>query len=607
MSVWERVGTSWTQPVSGAGLAWWRWVFAGVLGWRIASAWWVGDFVERVTEANLHFKYPLFSWVIPPQGMVPDVYAVVLVGLCVSVLLGWRTRWTAALLAIGWAYWFLIDAANYSDEGYLLIVMAGLGAWLPLSRWGGVDRYVGREKSDLVPGWSLQLVRMQIALIYFFQGLAVMNGEWWQGVPLVEWQALHDLDSPMPGHQDTNFVIGIARFWAVWQWLQIPLLWNRWTVYPALVVSSGLLLADSWWWGLSCSPLVLGLANFVFLPPRVWEFFGRGVVGIVSRLPFAGLVWSVVCRLGSLLDRLVSWFDDTPVVGTPAQRGVGSELPVPQVTVEFSGRAQVAVLVWLLIQAAIPLRAYLSPGPVGYTDLASTFAWRGHTTDKRTELAMYVEQPSQELRWPVDPTDDYPLSMEIAFRQETLDRLGINDGMLKDLVGGAEETQAERIASMKLEQNTVDRAFQGYEAIGRLLLRDYQWKQVQARPELLRQYAHFIQQSLGGFLKEELIVNVEWQVVYNYRPKQAVLKEDYDLLEAANTQILAKELQPLASPFPESAERMVAAREAAEIRRQEQALEFEATGKRRRGEPIKLPPLSEADERWFQALLQKKP
>ena len=163
-------------PVDSAGLVFFRIGF-GVLmawqAWRYLSKGWVEKY--WITP-DFHFKYPWFEWLdpLPGDGMIVLFYALGL--LAVFVAAGFLYRLSAALLFVGHTYAFLVEQARYQNHTYLFCLFAFLAIFLPANRSLSVDAKLWPAlRSDVVPAWSLWLVRFQVGVPYFFGGVAKLN------------------------------------------------------------------------------------------------------------------------------------------------------------------------------------------------------------------------------------------------------------------------------------------------------------------------------------------------------------------------------------------------------------------------------------------------
>jgi len=167
-----------SAPVDIAVLVAFRLGFGAVMvweAWRFLS----GGKVDRYfIEPTFFFKYLGFGWVEPWPGgwMYFHFYVLGALGLCI------------ALFAVGYTYFFLIDQAQYQNHYYLICLVSTLMILVPAHRALSLDAQRRPDlRSSFAPAWSLWLLRAQVALVYFFGGVAKLNFDWLRGYPLREW------------------------------------------------------------------------------------------------------------------------------------------------------------------------------------------------------------------------------------------------------------------------------------------------------------------------------------------------------------------------------------------------------------------------------------
>jgi uncharacterized membrane protein YphA (DoxX/SURF4 family) len=112
------------------------------------------------------------------------------IGLAVMLLLGVRSRASAALLALV-SYWLMFsDRFQYLHHLHLLFLSI---AWLSLAPLDGrfsVERWLrGAAAAQSAPVWPLVLLRAMVISIYLASGLAKLNQEWLDG------ETLHTLET----------------------------------------------------------------------------------------------------------------------------------------------------------------------------------------------------------------------------------------------------------------------------------------------------------------------------------------------------------------------------------------------------------------------------
>ncbi len=351
-------------PVDGASLAVFRIAFGLVLAWesfrylqqdRIAPNW---------IEPDFYFTFWGFDWVRPwpGDGMYLHWWAIGLLGLLVAAGLFYRV--SCVLLFAAMAYVFLLDKSWYLNHIYLVVLLAFVLTVVPAHRTWSLDAALGRAGAPAVPAWALWLVRAQVAVVYLGGGVAKLNGDWLRGEPLRAWLA----------ERDDLFAIG--RFfheeWAPYLFSYggllldlcvVPLLlWPR-TRLLAFVAVASFHITNSQLFNIGIFPwLALG-ATTIFFPPdwptRVWARLRRQA---------------------------------------PAARpAVAAALRPPR---PYVRRLLVGFLgVYLAFQLFMPLRHWLYPGTVHWTEEGHRFAWHMKLRDKEiVELEFVAVDPVTRRR-----------------------------------------------------------------------------------------------------------------------------------------------------------------------------------------------------------------
>lgn len=330
----------------GALLCWevWRW-FA--LGW--IEAFW--------SRPRFHFTYFGFGWVQPWSGDGLWIHCAVLMLLAVGVLVGAWYRFCAALFTLGFTYVFLLDQTQYLNHVYLMCLLSFLLIFVPAHRNLSVDAWRRpRRRAHTTPAWTLGVLRAQIGLVYFYAGLAKVNGDWLRGEPLRGWLAAR-ADVPLIGAYFTES-------WVVWLFtcgslcldllIAPALLWRRSRI-AAACFAIGFHLLNWQLFGLGVFPWLMMAATVLFLPPE-WLRFG-----------------------GS---------DSAPSPVAPAARG---------------RRMTFAILaIHLALQVLVPLRHYVYPGDVSWTEEGHRFAWHMMLREKTADVTLRALDPATGKSWRVE-------------------------------------------------------------------------------------------------------------------------------------------------------------------------------------------------------------
>lgn len=342
-----------------APLVWFRVAF-GVLMfvevWRyVANRWIPTQFVEP----RFLFKYPGFEWVKPLPAAGLEIHFLVLAVLSLFIAIGLFYRAAAALFFAGFSYVFLLDEARYLNHFHLICLFSLLLVFMPAHRAFSFDALRRPSlRSGKCPAWALWLLRAQICIVFFFAGIAKINGDWLRAEPMRMWLAKR---ADMP-------VIGgcLTQEWAAWAF------------------SYGGLVFD-----LAIVPLLLWRRTrcWAFVPLAVFNFINGWIfhIGIFPWLAFGATVILFSPRLPHPIRAL--W---TPVVSPmslpPGRKRIVSSL----------------VAIYLILQITIPLRHWLYPGDVQWTEEGHRFSWRMKLRDKQSEVDIQALDPETGESWAVD-------------------------------------------------------------------------------------------------------------------------------------------------------------------------------------------------------------
>jgi hypothetical protein len=349
-------------PVDIAALVYFRIAFGAIMLWEVWRYFEYGWIAEYWILPRLHFTYYGFEWVRPWPGVFMYVHVAALGVLAVMIALGVLYRVSATLFFVGFTYVFLLEQARYLNHFYfvclvsfLLILIPAHGAWSLDVRWGRTAR------RETAPAWALWILRAQIGVVYFFGGLAKLNGDWLRGEPMRMWLGRRT-DFPILGlfFEQEWMVYVFSLGGALLDLFIVPLLlWRRTRAYAFVAAVAFHVMNDSLfrigifpWFSIAMSAL--------FFPPD-WP-----------RRLFGGV--------------------------TPRRR---ERVVAP--AIRLRDGAVVAVLaVFVTLQVLVPLRHWLYPGNVSWTEQGHNFSWHMKLRTKSARAEFTVTDPASGRVWTVD-------------------------------------------------------------------------------------------------------------------------------------------------------------------------------------------------------------
>ncbi|MEL6943761.1 MAG: HTTM domain-containing protein, partial [Bacteroidota bacterium] len=141
-----------------------------------------------------HFKYYGFKWVQPLNLVGMYLVHLLLFLAALFVTLGLYYRWATVLLFLSFTYTELIDLTYYLNHYYFVSLVCFLLILLPANRAVSLDvRLKNTSYCNQVPAWTINSLKLMIAIVYIYAGLAKINTAWLlDAMPLKLWLSAHD-------------------------------------------------------------------------------------------------------------------------------------------------------------------------------------------------------------------------------------------------------------------------------------------------------------------------------------------------------------------------------------------------------------------------------
>ena len=332
---------------------------------------WIGPLY---VEPAHHFTYLGFGWLQPWPGWGMHAHFAALGLLSLGIAAGFRPRLCAALFCVGFTYVELLDRATYLNHHYLISLVSLLLAVLPIGRGSA-------------PLWTLWALRAQVGAVYVFAGVAKLNPDWlFHALPLRIWLYQHG-DLPAVGSLLQEARVAYAMSWggALFDLAVVPALLWRPTRLPAY-----------------CTLVAFHLATWVLFPQLgmfPWLMIGLTLIFFNPDWPRRLFRW--LSHLGA------NNYSPLPPAAEPP-------LPATAALPSWKTNAAIAaLLIFAVVQLALPLRHYAYPGNVRWTEEGYLFAWRVMLTEKVGFVQYRVSDPDTGRTWTVSP-DQYLTSQQVG-------------------------------------------------------------------------------------------------------------------------------------------------------------------------------------------------
>ncbi|WP_434044714.1 MULTISPECIES: HTTM domain-containing protein [Sorangium] len=360
-----------SAEVDAASLAVFRVGYGALIAWEVVRYALHDRITRYYIEPSFFFSFVPFIRPWGGTGMYWHFAALFVLALLCAAGLFYRV--SAALLCAALTYVFLLDKAQYLNHLYLLCLLGLLLAVAPAHRALSLDLLRARRAAppsapaETAPRYYLFALKAQIAIVYFYGGVAKLNGDWLRGQPLTMWLA-DRADAPLVGPLLATPAAGLALSYAG---LLIDLsmgflLFYRRTFPLGAAIAVAFNLSNAFLFKIGIFPYAM-IASLALFGDPSWPR---------RRLPF--------------------------LFRTAGRAGGG--VPAPSPAAPRRSALPLALLHgYLLFHLAVPLRHWAYPGDVAWNEAGHRFSWRMKLRDKNvSELDIHVLDPRTGVRESLD-------------------------------------------------------------------------------------------------------------------------------------------------------------------------------------------------------------
>lgn len=163
--------------IDGTSIAIFRIGFGLFMVWEILYLFRI-DFVEVfLINPKVQLYYEFVPFLKPlPKGLMYGLLFALLIA-CVLITLGKYYRKAMIFFFIGFTYIFLLDKAYYNNHLYLVCLLSFLLIFIPADHKLSLAKNKPDQENP-VRYWHLAILKVQLALVYFFGGIAKLNSDW---------------------------------------------------------------------------------------------------------------------------------------------------------------------------------------------------------------------------------------------------------------------------------------------------------------------------------------------------------------------------------------------------------------------------------------------
>ncbi len=352
---WENIRTQLIdQKVSIAPLAMFRVLFGFIMTVSLIRFMVNGWIYEQYILPKYHFSYYGFEWVkYPGDTGIYLLFSICLIA-AIALMLGLKYRLASILFFISFTYIELIDKTNYLNHYYFVSLVAFLLIFLPANKYFALDVVITKEKLSKVSAWSINSLKLQLAIVYIFAGIAKLNHDWLiEAMPLKLW---------LPAN---------AHLPIVGQLLQ-----ETWVAYLFS------------WFGAVYDLFIV--AFLLYKPTRNWVYAIVVLFHLFTWVLFPIGMFPWIMILSTLI-----YFD--PTTHTRLISGISQKFNLKSYPVRKAmARTKIvkyALMIFFMIQILFPWRYLLYPGDLFWNEEGYRFSWRVMLMEKAGFLTLKVVDP----------------------------------------------------------------------------------------------------------------------------------------------------------------------------------------------------------------------
>jgi hypothetical protein len=350
-----------------APLAIFRIAFGGIMFVSVVRFLLKGWVYAFYIKPKFHFTFYGFDWVKPlgATGMYALFALLVIASILVTIGLFYRAA--ALTFFLCFTYVELLDKTTYLNHYYLISIMAFLLILVPANRYFSVD-VLRKPKLAVthVPGWAINIFKLQLLLVYFFAGVSKLTYDWLiAAMPLKIW---------LPASSHLPIIGGLlTQLWVAYVFSWFGALFDLFIGFLLLYAPTRKLayvmvvifhLATGWFFKIGMFPYIMILITIIFFSEKTH----LKIIDFLRRLLFRPNI------------------QPSKQIAAPVY-----QTPVPKLIYGL-------LMVHFTIQLLFPFRYLLYPGKLYWTEEGYRFSWRVMLMEKGGTAFFHVKDPQTGKR-----------------------------------------------------------------------------------------------------------------------------------------------------------------------------------------------------------------
>lgn len=349
-------------------------IFFGLMMLASIMRFWVNGWIRKLyIDPQLFFSYYGFEFV-KPLGEFTYLLFVICGISALGVTLGYRYRVSIIVFFLSFTYIELMDKTTYLNHYYFISLLSFVMIFLPAGAYFSIDAKRRPARAfEYIPAWTIDGIKLLLAIVYFYAGLAKLNSEWLvHAMPLKIWLP-SKFDLPVLGDllQQSWVIYTFSWGGAIFD-LSIPfLLFYRKTRFPAFLLVIVFHALTRMLFPIGMFPFIMIVSTTIFFSTNVH-------LKIINAV-------SMILRLNPQI------FNNSRSL---------SHLGRPALRWSFY-----VLTAFFTVQLLFPFRYMAYPGELFWTEQGYRFSWRVMLMEKAGYAQFRVVNPKSGEAFYVDNSD----------------------------------------------------------------------------------------------------------------------------------------------------------------------------------------------------------
>ena len=367
-------------------------------------------FYSYLEPSEFYNTYEFFHWVKMMPKYLLDIFFYGAITSCLLFALGIHYRLNACITFFSWTYIFLVDKGHYNNHFYLVTIILFLFCIVGGDRWGALSK----NKKTTVPYWHVLIFRWQIAIVYFYGGIAKIHGDWMNGFPMRYW--LEAISNKYPEFIQPIFHTNWMALAFSWSGLVfdlfVPFLllskkWRYWTIFPVVAFHT----INDFTWEIGDFPTIMLASTPIFFASNWADVFYKKYAAnklLISAI-LGGAILAIIHGYFIQEDLFKSTNFYIKLCSYPIllylflsrNKEKDTAIDLEPVFLKQKKSSLFLLIAWFSFQLLFPFRHWLYQGHPSWTGEGHLFAWRMMLVDSVDAWRMKVIVPETGEELPI--------------------------------------------------------------------------------------------------------------------------------------------------------------------------------------------------------------